>query len=569
MKKLLSFFLLIGQILCQAQEAHYHLGSHAIKYSTGKADLLYEMAAIGRSGFHSRVGGVSFEQVAVPSQMLHSSTISIRYDTAATDGHRLIIHVGNTTDSSYQMDIPDWELVPIAKYADNGYNAVVSLFGPDSAVQYNEAFRNTLLGIRMFQADLMFDLADGTWDLLRDSTNKPIIAESEMKFRHSDTDSLDYEMIMEELLYRLTDNGSYILTDWGREIRFDVTGKDFYLTGEPYYLFTKQVLNPISLIMHAKVIVDGLRDRPEINQNANFRKLAKWLTGNSYYSWYLDSIGSAIGEMELDHRLTIDRADLYMENVRRLIDSCRNNDTVAYNDLQRDPRFKNLEDLCKEATTSSNAEKTAVLIGRLYLAHALYNHYCARIRNFLQTHPNPSGVLAADVRFKSIRRLAFHANDLLDANKIKKAISELGDKYLFSNDTAVSYLSRLDSIPEFDDDSLLIRLIQLKIRVPYPGLDSLYAVADDTTNISTQLLLTQSETIEKMSSYLYNYNPAVYDAYVTVARYAAFFRYIKMHSPQSWATFMDGIAHAHVRASTDTTNLASHEVLLTPNHRPY
>ena len=117
---------------------------------------------------------------------------------------------------------------------------------------------------------------------------------------------------------------------------------------------------------------------------------------------------------------------------------------------------------------------------------------------------------------------------------------------------------------------MLIRLIRLKIRVPYPGLDSLYALADDTTiYISTQLLLTQSETIEKMSSYLYNYNPAVYDAYVTVARYAAFFRFIKMHYPQSWAMFMDGIGHAHVRASTDTTNLASLEVLPTPNHRPY
>ena len=421
MKKLLSFFLLIGQILCQAQEAHYHLGSHAIKYSTGKADLLYEMAAIGRSGFHSRVGGVSFEQVAVPSQTLHNSTISIRYDTAATDGQRLIIHVGNTTDSSYQMDIPDWELVPIAKYADNGYNAVVSLFGPDSTVQYNEAFRNTLLGIRMFQADLMFTGLESTWDLLRDSTNKPIIAESENIFKHSDIDSLEYEMIMEELRYRLDDYGSYILTDWGREIMFDVTGKDFYLTGEPYYLFTKRVLNPMSLIMHAKVIVDGLRDRPEIKHNANFRKLAKWLAGDSYYSWYLDSIRSAIGDMELDHRLTVDRADQYMESVRRLIDSCMNNDTLAYNDLQRDPRFKSLQDLCKAETTPSNAEKTVVLIKRLYLAHALYNHYCARIRNFLQTHPNPSGVLAADARFKSIRRLAIHANDSLDASKIKES----------------------------------------------------------------------------------------------------------------------------------------------------
>ena len=71
----------------------------------------------------------------------------------------------------YSPFLPDWQLIPIAKYADdNEYNACVSLFGPKPTLSkydiiYHKAFKNTLLGLRLFQMDILLKDLDSFWDI--------------------------------------------------------------------------------------------------------------------------------------------------------------------------------------------------------------------------------------------------------------------------------------------------------------------------------------------------------------------------------------------------------------------
>jgi hypothetical protein len=61
-------------------------------------------------------------------------------------------------------------LIPIVNYANSDYNAVVSLFGEKTTedtydIVYHPAFENTLLGIRLLQADIIFFDLGETWQL--------------------------------------------------------------------------------------------------------------------------------------------------------------------------------------------------------------------------------------------------------------------------------------------------------------------------------------------------------------------------------------------------------------------
>ena len=128
-----------------------------------KANPPLKERSAGRSSLRSynfvgRVGGVNFEQVAVPDAEMAAKNIELSYDKDALDGFRLVVKVGSTP---FRPQIADWLLIPIAQFAESDFTSATSLFGegPDRQnyyyIEYHPAFKNSLLGIRLLQADIL------------------------------------------------------------------------------------------------------------------------------------------------------------------------------------------------------------------------------------------------------------------------------------------------------------------------------------------------------------------------------------------------------------------------------
>lgn len=115
-------------------------------------------SSLNSYNFVGKVGGVSFEQVANPDTEIADKAIQLLYDQNASDGTRLVVEIGATT---VHPKIADWLLIPIAHFSNSDYTAATSLFGdgPDNKnfyyIQYHPAFQDTLLGLRLFQADIL------------------------------------------------------------------------------------------------------------------------------------------------------------------------------------------------------------------------------------------------------------------------------------------------------------------------------------------------------------------------------------------------------------------------------
>src|SRR5258706_2431803 len=160
MKTLLKYTVLLFDLLWSelafTQVSTFYLGASEFKSSVGiKRSSLLVKAAVGKVSFHAGVGGISFEQVATPDNAIATSVINLKYDALKKDGDRLKISIGTGNDYSYSVYLPDWQLVPIAKYANDTNNAVFSIYNPSNlgTYRYHPAFDSTLLGLRMFQAE--------------------------------------------------------------------------------------------------------------------------------------------------------------------------------------------------------------------------------------------------------------------------------------------------------------------------------------------------------------------------------------------------------------------------------
>jgi len=68
--------------------------------------------------FVGKVGGVAFDQVAQPDEDLSVNDLSLYYRPALPDGKRLQLVVNGQLIYAH---IYDWQLIPIAKFADSPY----------------------------------------------------------------------------------------------------------------------------------------------------------------------------------------------------------------------------------------------------------------------------------------------------------------------------------------------------------------------------------------------------------------------------------------------------------------
>jgi hypothetical protein len=243
----LSLLLLLQLLHGFAQ--NWTVGGYAVFTNTYRSVPL-EIKSFGRTSlrdldFVSKVGGVAFDAVATPAEDLHFSRISLEYRASYPDGQRLGINVDN---NQYGVNLPDWELIPIAMYANSEYTACVSLFGQEGTndvpqITYHPAFVNRLLGMRLLHADLMFENIERLDDIRK-------VLKYDSRYVLGSGESMPDEAASSAaassiagIFYKSVENGggfnSYVLTDAGVPVRFSMKQNGFTITGRPYYYFFK------------------------------------------------------------------------------------------------------------------------------------------------------------------------------------------------------------------------------------------------------------------------------------------------------------------------------------------
>ena len=200
--------------------------------STGRASLeSYD--------FVGKVGGVNFEQVATPAAETAAKSIELFYDRKALNGFRLVIKVGSAT---FRPPLADWLLIPIAEFANSEFTSATSLFGegPDSDnfyyIKYHPAFIDSLLGIRLLQADLLL--------MNPKQTNSLPMKNGQVVLGHGEflpMKTLNQEIL--QILGKLMGNQkatSWVLTDIEAPASFSIQGGQFQIHSSPYYYFWRK-----------------------------------------------------------------------------------------------------------------------------------------------------------------------------------------------------------------------------------------------------------------------------------------------------------------------------------------
>jgi hypothetical protein len=228
-------FLQVGFINGYAQE--WELGTLKLMTSESSSGPLRERMSKGslsKYSFVGKVGGIAFAAKAEAGPELVGKSLYLDYDKNKPDGERVRLFVEK---EEYIVPVPDWIIVPVARYAESEFNAVVSLFGPkqtqeDYDVVYHQAFENTLLGLRLLQADTLLSNLNETWQLPRQK-GQVVLGRGEVKPTH-------FNRIAAERILRTMTQASFqawILTDEKETVGVSLDKGQVHVTGTPYYYF--------------------------------------------------------------------------------------------------------------------------------------------------------------------------------------------------------------------------------------------------------------------------------------------------------------------------------------------
>jgi tetratricopeptide (TPR) repeat protein len=213
-------------------------------------------------GFLRRVGGMAFEQTAKPAAGLAGKPIKLGYDKKRVDGYRLAISVGNRY---YYPELADWMLIPIAKYANTEFTAIVSLTDPDAEIGvreivYHPDLKDTLLGLRLLQADMLLIDPENMWPLPRRGGET---AMGKGESLPDETDSLKAASEIASFMHEAEakEFESWLITDMGVDITFSTSGNNFRLAGDFYHYFWR--IDPGEEYRKYEEQFDALYDRAE------------------------------------------------------------------------------------------------------------------------------------------------------------------------------------------------------------------------------------------------------------------------------------------------------------------
>jgi hypothetical protein len=195
----------------------------------------------------SSVGGISYEQVAKPDANFQISRFEIHYGSSKADGQRLSLSINGTTVSATCFD---WQLIPIAKFANSDVTACFTYFGKllDDSLEsivlgngghilnYHPFFNNTLLGMRLMDMDLLYmynfvsDLPKlNNAYILGNGESIPDINANRLGINNFRREIRNIEVSLNQNFR------SYIITDFNRPVIISLNNDSLQLSGFPYY----------------------------------------------------------------------------------------------------------------------------------------------------------------------------------------------------------------------------------------------------------------------------------------------------------------------------------------------
>jgi hypothetical protein len=232
--------LFVAVLFPTATIADWQIGEYQMARSHAITNNVLQTRPSGVGGLSSfafvgRVGGISLEATATLPDDLKALSMRLEYNASERDGSRLKVHLG---DNTYSAGIYDWQLVPIAKFADSEFTGVVSLFGEKTDdnqfnIVYHPAFLDTLLGIRLLQADaLLIDVQQ--FSHLPKFNGKVVLGEGETDFVAPSASIVSVKKIIDAY-----DIQSWVITDAGKQARVRVSSGQIDVDLQPYYHFWK------------------------------------------------------------------------------------------------------------------------------------------------------------------------------------------------------------------------------------------------------------------------------------------------------------------------------------------
>jgi hypothetical protein len=241
-KKICAILLLLAFVLQQVQAQN-----------RGGFTFAAPMAAMlkmpgGRIYTGGGPGGVAFENMAIPAPDLTVQSLSISYDPSQPDGSRMKLTING---QPVKYPIFDWELAPVAKFANSSHVACFTYFGEltdktlENAIldnnghilNYHADLFNTLLGWRLSDMDLLI-MYDFTTDLPKASYNEYYLGGGEKvpDVTANNTGLNNYLIYLNNIknslgyIFR-----SYVIGDYKKEISISIKNDSLKLSGYPYY----------------------------------------------------------------------------------------------------------------------------------------------------------------------------------------------------------------------------------------------------------------------------------------------------------------------------------------------
>jgi len=258
----LSAWVLLLCSICTALTDTYDFGPASLSHMQARKletriPLDKNLAKAPKIRFVGKVGGVAFDAVAEPATEFAVKSLSMIYDAAQPDGQRLVLKMNG---KAVTAPLHDWQLLPIARYVEGKTTSCFTLFGDlentaeaeelknngARILNYDAAFEDTLLGLRLFQLDV-FLLHEGFATELPKRDGKFMLGAGETA-----PDVLKNRVslgIYERERDRIIDKGnsdeggfetdfqSYVICDQFVDIRFSMDKGKLSITGEPRYYF--------------------------------------------------------------------------------------------------------------------------------------------------------------------------------------------------------------------------------------------------------------------------------------------------------------------------------------------
>ena len=233
------------------------------------------------------MGRISFEKTAIVAPGLIINQLEILYDKSQADGNRIKLEVNG---KSVKTKLYDWQLIPIAKYANSKSTACFTYFGEledksladtirkydGHILNYHPDFENTLLGWRLADMDLMM-MYNFTSDLPK-VNGKYILGKGESVPDTIANNNGGYffqqylNSIINDLGYMYQ---SYIISDYSRNIVINLQNDSLELSGYPYYYcwrlrrstpgFNIQKVADSISDSYSQLVEKKLNDDPEFN----------------------------------------------------------------------------------------------------------------------------------------------------------------------------------------------------------------------------------------------------------------------------------------------------------------